>query len=92
MISNKFWEKAALGALTLADMAILSFTYESMSKYSPCGLHFKHTSYLRQKDFIIDNLPWALKEVPARYPWLYRPTLFEEEKAKHRCFYSNQCY
>ena len=41
-------------------------------------------------EFVLERLPWAVRRMPERYPWLYGPDIFEKERRLRACMCHEQ--
>jgi hypothetical protein len=74
--SPEFWPMVRDGTVSNQDIMVELFECHMTGQ-------FRHL-YIdqlgpRARTFLVQHLPWAVRDNPSRYPWLYSPTLFDEE-------------
>jgi hypothetical protein len=75
--SPEFWPMVRDGTVSELDIEVELFQCTMTGQY-----RLIHVDQLGPwvRTFVVNHLPWVVRENPSRYPWLYSPTLFDEER------------
>eukprot|EP00977_Amphora_coffeiformis_P026443 scaffold26564_cov214-Amphora_coffeaeformis.AAC.1 len=89
-IPSAFWYSAQAGNLSYVDLHRLTKACnKETGQYRFVPLTSQDS---RITQFVVDHLPWAVRQYPDRYPWLYGEDIFETEVLLHDCIcYAKHC-
>ncbi|MGK3749220.1 MAG: hypothetical protein ACI8RD_001513 [Bacillariaceae sp.] len=77
-IDSEFLNKALKKNLTYLELRKIGFACKEVSNIIDV---FNKTTF----EFTMSNLPWVIKAMPERYPWLIYPNMNEKEHQVQKC-------